>query len=148
MLLNNLNNPTPVSYIHIMDAFRPDYEEKVTHTDPTNSLENLSYADTPQHVDNVDVSGMNLSNPFKLRSSSKNAIVTYKAIQKVFRARFDEGRSHARLQDFSNSAVLHPLITAPKAPYENLLGKNKDAFFELSRYGQSLTTDFSDMYQI
>jgi hypothetical protein len=44
-----------------------------------------------------------VSNPLKLRSTAKNSMVTYSAIQKVFKSRLDEGRSNARLQDVSNS---------------------------------------------
>lgn len=44
-----------------------------------------------------------VSNPLKLRSTAKNSMVTYSAIQKVFKSRLDEGRSNARLQDISNS---------------------------------------------
>lgn len=69
----------------------------------------------------------------KLRSSSRSAIVTYNAIQKVFKSRFDEGRSNARLQDFSNSYVTHPFITEKKSPYENMLAKNVDSFLILIR---------------
>ena len=148
LLLNNLSNPVPMSYTGVMDAFRPDFEEKSTHTDAAPVDENLNYGNSAQHTDNSTTSGTNLSNPFKLRSSSKNAIITYNAMQKVFRARFDEGRSHSRLQDFSNSAITHPFLTAPKVPYESLLGKNRSAFFELARYNQTLTADFSDMYQV
>jgi hypothetical protein len=73
-----------------------------------------------------------------LRSSAKSAIITYNAIQKVFKSRFDEGRSNADIRNFSNSSVSHPFVTSPKTPYESLLGKNKESFFEVSLYNQNL----------
>jgi hypothetical protein len=79
----------------------------------------------------------------KLRSSARSAIVTYNAIQKVFKSRFDEGRSNTRLQDFSNSYVSHPFITEKKSPYENMLSKNSDSFFNINNYKQSLINNFS-----
>jgi len=79
----------------------------------------------------------------KLRSSVRSSIVTYNAIQKVFKSRFDEGRSNARLQDFSNSYVSHPFITEKKSPYEDMLGKNKDSFFNVNNYKHSLINNFN-----
>jgi len=86
------------------------------------------------------------SNPLKLRSTARSAIVTYNAIQKVFKSRFDEGRSNARLQDFSNSYVSHPFQTEPKSPYESILGKNKESFFTVNNYKQSFVSNFNDTY--
>jgi hypothetical protein len=84
----------------------------------------------------------------KLRSTARNSIVTYNAIQKVFKSRFDEGRSHARLQDFSNSYVTHPFITEARSPYEGLLGKNRESFFSVNNYNQFLVANFNDSYQL
>jgi hypothetical protein len=80
----------------------------------------------------------------KLRSSTRSAIVTYNAIQKVFKSRFDEGRSNARLQDFSNSYVSHPFLTEKKSPYESLLAKNKESFFNVNSYKQSIQDNFNE----
>ena len=139
---------SPTNYSYVMDMFRPDYEEKSTHFDTNLAYTNLVYTKSLDTFDTKNVTFLNLSNPFKLRSSSKNAIVTYNAMQKVFRARFDEGRSNARLQDFSQSGVLHPFITASKVPYENILGKNKNNFFDPALYNKSLINEFSDISQI
>jgi hypothetical protein len=87
----------PLSYTQIIDNFRADYEDNSWFSD------NLSTSDT-NYDNNLDVktsSDLRVSNPMKLRSSTRSAIVTYNAIQKVFKSRFDEGRSNARLQDFS-----------------------------------------------
>jgi hypothetical protein len=64
-------------------------------------------------------------------------MVTYSAIQKVFRSRFDEGRSNTRLEDFSNSYVKHPYISDTRTNYESLLGKNKEFFLQPVFYNQT-----------
>ena len=101
--------------------------------------------------DELDLNSSNslrLSSPMKLRSTARNAVVTYNAIQKVFKSRFDEGRSNARLQDFSNSYVTHPFITESKSPYESMLGKNKESFFAVNNYKQYFTSNFNENYSI
>jgi hypothetical protein len=63
-----------------------------------------------------------------LRLPTKNFITAHNALQKVFRARFDEGRSLAKINDLSNSAAKQPLLASQRIPYEKLLGKNKFNF--------------------
>jgi len=66
-------------------------------------------------------------------------------MQKVFKSRFDEGRSNAKLQDISNSTVNYMFINSPKASYESLLGKNKDSFFTPVNYNQTIFNIFTDL---
>jgi hypothetical protein len=67
------SNIQPLSYLTVFDNFRPDYEDPFLYTDDFSDSEN------------IDVNhNLKLSNPFKLRSTVKNAMVTYSAIQKVF----------------------------------------------------------------
>jgi hypothetical protein len=73
----------------------------------------------------------------KLRPTTRNAVVSYNAMQKVFKSRLDEGRSHSRLSDFSNSYTPHNFVTAPKAKYESMLSKNKSTFFNIDLYNKS-----------
>jgi hypothetical protein len=75
-------------------------------------------------------------------------MVTYSAIQKVFKSRFDEGRSNARLQDVSNSYTPYMFLSAPKSPYESMLSKNKDSFFTPVSYNQTFKTYFNPLYSI
>jgi hypothetical protein len=84
----------------------------------------------------------------KLRSTTRNAIVSYNAMQKVFKSRFDEGRSHARLSDFSNSYTSHNFITAPKGKYEGMLSKNKNSFFGVNLYAPTNNVNFNIMPSI
>jgi hypothetical protein len=73
-------------------------------------------------------------------------MVTYSAIQKVFRSRYDEGRSNARLQDLSNSYESHPFLTSPRVPYESLLGKNTESFFSVNNFTKSYFDNFNETY--
>jgi|TARA_B110000211_G_scaffold235011_1_gene308397 hypothetical protein len=136
------NGVQPVSYASTFDSFRSDYEDPYLYTDEQ-SNPNLNYysEQTTSDVNN----NLKLSNPFKLRSTIKNSIVTYSAIQKVFRSRFDEGRSNARLEDFSNSYVKHPYITDSRPSYESLLGKNKESFLQLNFYNHTNKLNFSNL---
>jgi hypothetical protein len=91
---------------------------------------------------------MRLSNPLKLRSTAKNSIITYSAIQKVFKSRFDEGRSNARLQDISNSYTPYMFLSAPKSSYENMLSKNKESFFTPTNYNQTFKPYINPLYSL
>jgi hypothetical protein len=75
-------------------------------------------------------------------------MVTYSAIQKVFKSRFDEGRSNARLQDVSNSYTPYMFLSAAKSPYEGMLSKNKDSFFTTNNYNQTLKPITNPMYSL
>ena len=143
--INTLNLTTlgmqPVSYASILNSFRPDYDESTWTLD--------SYLDSnsgsENYIDLNDSNDLRFSNPLKLRSTAKNSIVTYNAIQKVFKSRYDEGRSNARLQDVSNSYSKHLFLSEQKTAYEGLLGKNRDSFFSTNNYNQELTNNFSDI---
>jgi hypothetical protein len=84
-----------------------------------------------------------LTNSIKLRSTAKNSIVTYSAIQKVFKSRFDESRSNTNFKDITNSFVSYPFLTEPKSPYENILGKNKESFFNINLYTKEMKNNYS-----
>jgi hypothetical protein len=144
LLNQSRNNIQPVSYINVFDSFRSDYEDPFLYSDGTLDLDNSNNLNQLLDPSN----NLKLSNPFKLRSTAKNAIVTYNAIQKVFRSRFDEGRSNARLEDFSNSYVKHPYITDNRVNYESLLGKNKESFFKTNLYNQTSKLNFSDLIEV
>jgi hypothetical protein len=145
---NSVNNIQPISYTTVFDSFRSDYEDPFLYTNDTQSTALSSQLTQPQ-LNSIDShSNLKLSNPFKLRSTIKNAIVTYNAIQKVFRSRFDEGRSNARLEDFSNSFVKHPYMTDTRVNYESLLGKNKEFFLKTNLYNQTSKVSYSDLSSV
>lgn len=134
----NSSSAYPLSYTHIIDNFRADYEDNSWFSNTLNADSSL-YETNALSTD----SDLRVSNSMKLRSSARSAIVTYNAIQKVFKSRFDEGRSNTRLQDFSNSYVSHPFITEKKSPYESMLAKNTDSFFNVNNYKHSLISNFN-----
>jgi hypothetical protein len=139
-LLNNTNNNlNPISYVTVFDNFRSDYEDPSLYSDDNKTTSSLNEDYSNETVFNSD-NGLRLTNPFKLRSTVKNAIVTYNA----FRSRFDENRSNSRLEDFSNSFVKHPYLTDSRVNYESLLGKNKESFFKTSLYNQTTKLNYSD----
>ena len=86
------------------------------------------------------------NNFINLRNTTKNSIVTYNAIQKIFRTRFDENRSHAKLTDVSNCYLSQPFISSQKTPFEKLLGKNKKNFFETITYKNTFKLFFNNFY--
>jgi heme/copper-type cytochrome/quinol oxidase subunit 2 len=144
ILNNSVNNIQPISYTTVFDSFRSDYEDPFIYIDGNDNNHGLNNQNNDLDTSN----NLRLSNPFKLRSTVKNAIVTYNAIQKVFKSRFDEGRSNARLEYFSNSYVKHPYITDSRVSYESLLGKNKESFFKTSLYNQTQKLNYSTLSSI
>jgi hypothetical protein len=67
-------------------------------------------------------------------------------MQKVFRARFDEGRSNANIFDYSSSYDYQPYISSPRYKYEKLLSKNKENFFNLNFYKNNVLENFNNFY--
>jgi hypothetical protein len=145
---NTSNNINPLSYLTVFDSFRSDYEDPFLYVDDAN-FNNYHNSSPTECNTSLDFNNnVKLSNPFKLRSTTKNAIVTYNAIQKVFRSRFDEGRSNARLEDFSNSFVKHPYLTDSRINYESLLGKNKESFLKPNFFNQTYKLNYSSLLPI
>jgi len=144
LLSNSYNFNLPISYTQVLDSFTSSYEESCWNLDESisNSLsiENNLYTN---YLDSVRV-----SNPLKLRSTAKNSIITYSAIQKVFKSRFDEGRSNARLIDFSNSYNSYLFLTEPKANYEGMIGKNTESFFNVNTFVKSFNKDFNELNSV
>lgn len=139
--LINLNTISPISYTQVLNSFRGNYEEFCWNND--------FYLNNDFVVSNVSNSNnLRNVNPLKLRLTARNSIVTYNAIQKVFKSRFDEGRSNARLYDLSNSFISHPFLTQGKSGYESLLGKNKESFFSMSTYSSYNNTNFNNLYTL
>ena len=84
----------------------------------------------------------------KLRSTSKNSIVTYNAIQKVYRSRFDELRSNVNFTDFTNSFAAYPFLLENKTPYESLIKKNKETFYNVNHYTKSFNNNYSELLNV
>jgi len=91
---------------------------------------------------------LRFSNSLNLRAPVKNSMVTYNAIQKVFRTRFDEGRSNAKLSDLSSIHGKQPFVTASRISYEKLLGKNKENFLKINFYKNNFQSYFNNFYSL
>jgi hypothetical protein len=87
------------------------------------------------------------NNNLNLRSPIKNSIVTYNAIQKVFRTRFDENRSNTKLTDFGYFYSKQPFISSPAIQYEKLLGKNKENFLKINFYKNNFQPFLNNFYE-
>lgn len=88
-------------------------------------------------------SDLRLSNPATLRSSVRNSIVNYNAFQKVFKPRLDESRAHVNSASFADSGLKQPFLSDSKVPYLQLLGKNRDSFYETPLYSTSTHSNFN-----
>ena len=140
-ITNNFQNS--LSYVSLLNSYNAQYQECVVSNGI--NVDDDGYINYSELSYNTD---LRVLNPVKLRSSSRASIVMFNAIQKVFKPRFDEGRAHTRLQDFSNSFVTHPFITARRTNYESLLGKNKESFFNINNYKSTFFTNFNNMFTI
>jgi len=168
----NQNNSTPLftnevaffnnAYSTVLDTFRSDYDEFSFVLDEKNkensNMKNCINLIKHFNFDNVYQSliftenqldahsTLRNANSVNLRGTARNAIVSYNAIQKVFRTRLDENRSNARMQDFNNSFVKQPFVTAPRITFENLLGKNKLSYFETNVFKDNFKKYFNSFY--
>jgi hypothetical protein len=115
VVLPSFNFLLPTSFTQVLDSFRPDFDENNWDVDYEADLSNSLFVDKGNTL--------NLTNSLKLRSTAKNSIVTYNAIQKVYKARFDELRANINFQDFTNSFSAYPFLLESKTPYENILKK-------------------------
>jgi heme/copper-type cytochrome/quinol oxidase subunit 2 len=139
-VMPSFNYVLPSSFTQVLDAFRSDFDENnwdVAQDNPVNNNYNLS-------VNN----SFNITNPMKLRSTAKNSIVTYNAIQKVYRSRFDELRSNVNFADFTNSFAAYPFLLESKTPYESLIKKNKETFYNVNHYTKSFNNNYSELLNV
>jgi hypothetical protein len=129
---------SPVSYTTVLDYFRADYDDQNW---------DFSFKDKKKGLINYEKSSgdksYSLTNSMKLRTTAKNSIVTYNAIQKVYKSRFDDSRSNANFGDFINSYAKYPFLIESKSPYESMLGKNKESYFNVSLYNKDFLSNQS-----
>ena len=87
--------------------------------------------------------------PLLIRPSVKDAIVTAKAYQKVFRSKFDENRSHINIGHYGTLAQEQPFINDGNVPYKKILGKDRTSFYKTPFFNKQLTsslTTFGSLY--
>lgn len=143
----------PQSYLSVLNNFRGDFDDFNWYVDlatPSTDLNTLSGGTVlmGELLEGSDISNVNLSrfsNPITLRSTAKNSITTYNAYQKVFKARFDEGRSNTRSTNFADLRVTQPFMNESRVPFEKLLGKNKENFYNTTFYTNNNFDVFNDL---
>lgn len=144
VLNTNFNFIYPQSYLAVLNNFRADYDDFSWYT-------NLSESSVTPELDPTNESielGNNtarFSNPITLRSTARNSIVTYNALQKVFKARFDDGRSNIKINHLADVRSKQPFMTDGRIPYEKLLGKNKESFYNTTFYKTNNFPIFNDV---
>ena len=156
-LFFNQNNTTPLavssdylypqSYVSVLNNFRADFDDFSIHSESSsdNILTNSLMTDDIDDTDLMTITAESVftnntnrfSNPVTLRKTAKNSIVTYSAIQKVFRARLEEGRSNIKLSHFSDLYIKQPFMNESRIPYEQLLGKNRTSYYNNTFYNSS-----------
>jgi hypothetical protein len=52
-------------------------------------------------------------------------------------------RSNVNFKDFTNSTASYPFLIEPKTPYESMLGKNKESFFNVNFYNKEIVNNYS-----
>ena len=90
-------------------------------------LEHFRVHDEYLSYDNIALSGaldINYDDILPLRPAAKNLVVSANALIKVFKARFDDNRSWARIEDFSTLPFKQPLISGERPAFEATLVKN------------------------
>jgi hypothetical protein len=121
------------SYISVFNNFRSDFEDFNWLRLNTQGSSNLDSASSWNDGTEAGTD-LRLSNLATLRPSIRNSIVNYNAFQKVFRPRLDEGRAHAQSSSFADLGLRQPFLSDQKVPYLQLLGKNRDSFYETPLY--------------
>jgi hypothetical protein len=139
---SNLIPSKPVAYTSILDSFRPDFDENNWNLNNEYSLKNSNYNSTLLNNNAL------LTNSMKLRKTAKDSIVAYNAIQKVYKSRFDDNRTNLNFSNFTNSYIKQSYITEPKIPYENMLGKNFESFFNVDFYNHLYHNNNSEFLSI
>jgi hypothetical protein len=74
-------------------------------------------------------------------------MVTHSAIQKVYKSRFDDGRSNMNASLLSNAYIYYPLLTEKRNNYESALGKNKESFFSTTLFHKLSQDNYSNFTQ-
>ena len=81
-----------------------------------------------------------------LRGSARNSILSYNALQKVFRSRFEEGRANVSPLHYSETYVKKPNLSSTRPNVESMLGKNKHNHFAPLFYKTTKLNLFNELY--
>lgn len=134
----NASHINPLSMSLVLNNFRDNFDSFDTSSNVSNrqSLSDSLYNTESDFNNTVSANGdlTRFSNPVSLRFSAKNSIVAYNAYQKVFKLRFDDNRSNAKIESLSNLESPQPFVDGPRLSYESMLGKNKENFYNIALY--------------
>lgn len=127
----------PVSLLTSFDTFRNDFEVSNIFTDlPNISSFNLSnFNDLNFNFNNNLVTS---NSQYNVLYTVKNISNTYNALQKIFRTKIDEMRSHIKLSDYYLSKHRVPFINSTKPNYKELVGKDITSFVNTQLYKSDL----------
>jgi len=150
MTMIHVKSPKHLQYTStttVLNNFRADFDDFNFQIDNLKAGDPWSMDLLPnsRNLNDLELKNNRLSSFFYLRSTARNSIVTFNALQKVFRARFEEGRSHSSIANLSTLAQDQLFLTSPKIKYESLLGKTKNFFLTTTTYPtdlQYLTNNF------
>jgi hypothetical protein len=93
---------------------------------------------------NLDNQNFRISNSLTLRSTTRNSIVNFNALQKVFRARFEDGRANVNLNQFSELTSTQPFLNTDRVNYEKLLGFFFLNFFNINFFNHTSLNIFNE----
>ena len=150
----------------VLDSFRSDFESFAWAFDETpltvkNSIDFKNYANFNGSEVVIDEyndqnflispnknTSIKFSNFINNRSGAKGSVLNFNAMQKVFRPRFDEGRSLAKLEDFSYSTNNQQFVSAPRVNYERIVGKTNENFFKINLFKNNFKLNYKHTYEL
>jgi len=127
----NVTHSLPVNYKVVLNSFRNDLADPIQLGDTLLTEDTLFNSSNNSYSES---SNQRLTNPLVLRSTARNSTVTFSALRKVFRSRFDEGRAHVSADQFANLNTKQPLISGKSVNYRAMLSKNADSYYSTPLY--------------
>jgi hypothetical protein len=132
--------PFPSSYLSVVNSFRGDYSN--SYWQSISDIQQKNFPIRYQTTLGFD----RLSNTPVIQSSAKNLLVNQSAFQKVFRARFDEGRANVNSLHFANVGPKQQFLTDYGTPYTKLLRKNLDHFYNTPLYKKKTYSSGGELF--
>jgi len=116
--------------------YRSNFDESWFSSEVSNKGDKL-VVESYNPLDNLD---NRLYNTLKLRKPTRELIKSFKAFQKVYRARYDQNFSHSSVYDLSNTQLKYLFFSEKRIKYENMLGKNISSYYDSVPYKNSIST--------
>jgi len=134
----------------VLNNFRSDFDDFNFQIDnpKLKALRTSEFSPALRNLNDSDLKNNRLSSHLSLRPTARNSIVTFNALQKVFRARFEEGRSHTTISNLSTLLQDQLFLTSPRIKYESLLGKTKNTFLTTLAYPTDLVFLTNNLFSL